>query len=88
MIQDTSWYGPGACTEVYHPSRTGATAPRHACPASYCSPAAAHAADICRACAKAFEACAAECEKYDDEVMQRCAVAFRRCAEECRKIAA
>ena len=40
--------------------------------------------DLCRRCASACEACAAECEKHDKEHCRRCAEACRQCMKECR----
>lgn len=44
-----------------------------------------YVAALCPLCA---DACAAECEKSDDDVMRQCAQACRRAAEECRRLAA
>jgi hypothetical protein len=43
--------------------------------------------DICRICAEACDACAAECRKHKDDHCQKCAEACERCAEECRRMA-
>ena len=39
-------------------------------------------------CARACDACAAMCEKHDDDHCRRCAQMCRECAEDCRKAAA
>jgi hypothetical protein len=38
-------------------------------------------------CAKACEACGAECDRHEDEHCERCAVECHRCAMECRRVA-
>ncbi|WP_226998847.1 four-helix bundle copper-binding protein [Flavisolibacter tropicus] len=43
---------------------------------------------ICRICAEACEACAAECSSHDNKHCQECAEGCRKCAEECRKMSA
>src|SRR5690606_19089184 len=45
-----------------------------------------HAAAICRICADACEACAAECANHDDDHCRECAEACRKCAAECRSM--
>jgi hypothetical protein len=40
--------------------------------------------DLCRRCANACEACAAECEKHEKEHCRRCAEACQQCMKECR----
>ena len=42
--------------------------------------------ELCRLCAEACDACAAECEKHTHDHCRECAEACRRCAEECRKM--
>jgi hypothetical protein len=39
---------------------------------------------ICHICAEICDACAAECEKHENEHCQECARACHQCAEECR----
>jgi hypothetical protein len=61
--------------------------------AALCLPLLARNSDyydqLCRICADACDACATECEQYDDDdFMRGCAQACRRCAEECRRLAA
>ncbi len=41
----------------------------------------------CAVCAELSEACAAECDKYDDDLMKQCAQACRRCVDTCRQMA-
>jgi hypothetical protein len=41
---------------------------------------------ICTLCADICEACAAECERHNNEHCSECAAACRKCAEECRRI--
>ena len=41
--------------------------------------------EILELCAKACDACAAECETHDMDHCQRCAKACRTCAEACRE---
>ena len=44
-------------------------------------------ARVCGVCADACDACARECERFDDDpMMQRCAEECRRCAESCRQM--
>ncbi len=45
-----------------------------------------HAAAFCPACAGICDACARECEKYDNAHCKRCADVCRSCAEECRNM--
>src|SRR6478735_4373185 len=45
-----------------------------------------HHAVTCGACAEICEACAADCERFDDEIMARCADECRRCAQLCRQM--
>lgn len=47
-----------------------------------------HMGRLCRLVADACAACAAECEKFDDDLMRRCAQACRRTAEACRAMVA
>lgn len=45
------------------------------------------AGEMCEACAKACDRCAAGCEKHpDDEHMKRCAKECRDCAKSCREM--
>ncbi|WP_240040798.1 four-helix bundle copper-binding protein [Pseudocnuella soli] len=45
------------------------------------------AKELCRLCADACEACAAECGQHQHDHCQQCAQACRACAEECRRMA-
>jgi len=45
------------------------------------------AKELCLLCAKACEACAAECGKHDMDHCRACAEACRRCADECKRMA-
>ena len=56
--------------------------------AAYMSRGSQLAAEVCGACARACDLCAAECEKHSAEHCTRCAKACRYCAKECRKMAA
>ncbi len=47
-----------------------------------------NAAALCKLCADACEACAAECGNHETEHCKECAEACRACAEECRAMAA
>jgi hypothetical protein len=42
---------------------------------------------LCRTCADACEACAAECSKHGADHCRRCAAACERCVNECRQMA-
>ena len=42
----------------------------------------------CTLCAEMCEACAAECDRFEDEFMKACAMVCRRCAASCREMAA
>jgi len=44
--------------------------------------------ELCKICADACDACAAECSQHEDDHCKECAEACRKCAEECRKMAA
>ncbi len=43
---------------------------------------------ICGICADVCDACAAECEQHEGDVMQQCAEACGACARTCRQMAA
>jgi hypothetical protein len=45
-------------------------------------------AELCRLCAAACQACAAECTKHDNEHCKECADACTACAEECKNMVA
>ena len=47
-----------------------------------------HHALTCATCAEVCEACAADCERFDDEFMKACAAVCQRCAASCREMAA
>ena len=47
----------------------------------------ARAIAICKLCAEACEACAAECSKHDNEHCAACAAACKICADYCRNMA-
>lgn len=59
-----------------------------ATPALRLRPESRFAADLCRRCADAGDACAAECEKIDDDVMRACAEAWRRATQPRRQVTA
>lgn len=42
--------------------------------------------EVCRISAEICEACAAECEKHENDHCQECAKVCRQCAEECRRM--
>lgn len=44
-------------------------------------------AQLCALVASACDACAAECERFDDALMRACAEACKRAAGECRQLA-
>jgi hypothetical protein len=46
-----------------------------------------HHVATCGVCADVCEACAADCDRFDDETMARCADECRRCAAICRQMA-
>lgn len=47
-----------------------------------------HHALTCGVCAEICDACATDCERFDDdELMEQCADECRRCAETCRAMA-
>ncbi len=42
----------------------------------------------CGVCAEVCDACAADCERFDDDFMRACAETCRRCAASCREMSA
>lgn len=46
-----------------------------------------YAKQLCSLCADICDACAAECEKFQDKHCQDCAQSCRECASECRQMA-
>ena len=42
----------------------------------------------CSACAEVCEACAVDCDRFEDDFMKECVMVCRRCAASCREMAA
>ncbi|TCO74358.1 uncharacterized protein DUF326 [Marinisporobacter balticus] len=52
----------------------------------YMSRGSKYAQDICNTCATICDACAKDCEMFQDAHCKKCAEICRRCADECRKM--